>query len=378
MRGAYMKKYYLVLVLLITISLSACSNESSVLEDKLNEFDYYTEIVDFDAEHGENIKLLAAYNDYSTEVTYIYYSTNIQSDMELIFKLGEDIIYEDFIVREYDLGEDFIGEFTGTSLELTEDIVKVNMRLVPAGMAHAEHVTFSYFYQEFNVIKSTEDIDELNRVFISTEDFVDSEVHIIEDNLINVRTRNALIITLGIGVLAYFLCLKGYKKLYSNMLQKKLRDPKTKFKLIDINIYKYVSAIVIFIVIMISNVLLVGFIQSDYNKVDFYSKYNINYEDVSSDTINITYGGTYQYDNNVAFVEKGTTHNIMGFLYITLEDGMVSVVPEPDYGGYNYKVTYKFIESDYIDVSVKEWNTDTDEPFLEVILNRRLYFDVHR
>ena len=378
MKGDYMKKFYLILVLLVTISLSACSNESSILEDKLNEFDYYTEIVAFAAEHGENIKLLAAYNDNSTEVTYIYYSTNIQSDMELIFKLGEDIIHEDFIVREYDLGEDFIGEFTGTSLELVEDIVKVNMRLVPAGMSHAEHVTFSYFYQELNIIKTTENIDELNRVFISTEEYIDSEVHIIEDDLIRVRTRNALIITFGVGVLAYFLCLKGYKKLYSKMLQKKLKDQKVKFKLIDINIYKYVSAIVIFIIIVISNLVLVSFIQSDYNKVDFYSKYRINYEDLSSDTINIRYGGTYQYDNNVAFVEKGTTHNIMGFLYITLDDGMISVVPEPDYGGYNYKVTYKFIKSEYIDVSVKEWNTDTDDPFLEEILNRRLYFDVHR
>lgn len=373
-----MRKYLLLIVLLFVVSLSACSTKETTLESRIKEFDYYTEIVHFDADHGENITLLAAYNDNSSEVSYIYYSKNIESDMEILFKIEEEIIYEDFIVREYDLGEDFIGEFTGSSLGLSEDVSKVNMRLVPAGLAFAGSVTSSYFYQEFNLINSKNDIGELNRNFVSTDDYVESEVNIIEDDLISSRSRIVVVINVLLIIVLYFVFLQVYKKLYSNMLQKMIQNKTVKVKLMDINIYKYVSAIVLFIVVIILNLISVSIIMSDYNKVDFYSKYNINYEDVSSDTINLQYGGTYSYDQNVAFVEKGSTHSIMGSVYITLDDGMLAVVPEPDYGSYNYKVTYKFITSEFIDITVKEWNTVSDNPYLEEILNRRLYFDEHR
>jgi len=374
-----MKKVLLLLFLsFLTLSLSSCKEGLSIVETRVREFDYYTEIVDFDAEHGENIKLVVAYNEDSTEVTYIYYIENVQNDMEFLVKIDNEIIYEDFIVREYSLNKDFMGEFTGSSLELSEDSTLVNMRLIPAGFSNAEHVTFSYFYQEFNIIKSTAHINELHRNIVSTENYLNRDIQITEDNIQENRNMFAFFITLGVGAMFYISGLGIYKSLYSKALNRKLENPEISLKFPDLQVFKYISAVTILVLIIASNIILSSLISKNYDKVDFYSKYAVNYEQITSDTVNLEFGGTYQFDQNVAFIEKGTTHNIMGFLYIELDDGLVAVVPEPDYGGYNYRVTYRFIQSDYMDVTVKEWNETTNEPYLEDVLHRILYFDVHR
>lgn len=373
------KKYFLVMILLVIVfSLSSCEKPISILEEKVKEFDYYTEIVAFEHEQGINIKLLVAYDSDSTEVTYIYYSENTQSDLEVLFKLDDEIIYEDFIVREYHQNEDFIGEFTGSSIALDDEVTKIEMWLIHAGFSNAEHVGTSTFYQEFNLIKSTADLASLNRNFVSTDNYYDSKIQVIEDDLIVSRSAITFATTIFCAIIIYFALLKYYRKYYGRQIQKKLDGEANVRSIPDLNTFKYISAIVIVILVVIVNIIGAVYIQSTYNKVDFYDKYNVNYETYVSDKINLSYGGTNNLNQNIAFVEKNSTHRIMGYLYIVLDDGMTSIAPKQGNSGSNYQISYSFIQSNNMIVMVKDWNTDTDDWFLEEIFKRVLSFDEFR
>ncbi len=373
-----MKKlfYSMLIFLMFLFILSSCGTEPSEIELKIKSYDFYTEIVAFDDQFNRNIRLFVVYNENSKDVEYIYLMENVQDDYELIFKIDTNqIIYEDFIVKEYDEGKDFIGSFTGESIGLNDDITKISMWLMRPGLAWVEEPDSSIFYQEFNLIKSTDDLTTLNRNFISTDQFTLDGVNIINDDIIQSRTTTSFFIVVGISIILYVGGLRLYKKLCERELNKVLTNEHKKIKLMDIQAYKYISAIVLVILAIIGNTVAVVMIQSDYNKSDFYSKYSANYENVDSDEINLMYGGTYQLDHNVAFVEKGVTHRVMGNLHIELDDGMRSIVPNSSFGGYEFKIYYKFITSKYMNVQVEEWFDTNDGPEQQTIFNRTLYFD---
>ena len=373
-----MKKlfYSMLIFLMFLFILSSCGTEPSEIELKIKSYDFYTEIVAFDDLFNRNIRLFVTYNGNSTDVTYIYLMENVQADYELIFKIGTDqIIYEDFIVLAYDEGKNFMGSFTGESIGLDNDITKVSMWLMRPGIHWSEYPDSSILYQEFNLIKSTDDLTTLNRNFISTEQFTLSGVNIINDDIIQRRTTTSFILVISISIVLYAFGLKVYKQIYEVGLNKALIEGNKKIKLMDIQAFKYISAIALVILAIIGQTVAVVIIQADYNKSDFYSKYDANYENIDSDEINLMYGGTYQFDYNVAFVEKDDTHRVMGTLYIELDDGMTTIVSSNSFGGYEFKIFYKFITSKYMNVQVNEWFDTNSAPEQKTIFSRTLYFD---
>lgn len=357
-----MKRLLIIFMITITLFLSGCQNDLSPLEERIREFDYYTEIFDFTSEGRKNIKLLVAYNESSTEVTYIYYMDEIISDFEILFVVEDEIVYEDFVVVSYVENERLIGEFTGSSLELDNNVTLAKIMLVSPGFITVDSKVGKSVIQEFNVVNSTEDIIEVDRLFVSTENYLDRDIRVDDVNIIWNNTRTSFYIISLTFIALYIFSLYTYKKKYGLILIHKLNNPESNkySRFPDLQSFKYIVAIAYLLIAILSFITSIIIINNSYNSVELYDKYNVNYEEYTSDEVNLKIGRTRYNPVNeeaTAFVNKEGSHNIMGDLEVTLtgEYNHKTIVPSSSYGGYHFKLSYRFLQCDKVQIAVSDY-----------------------
>lgn len=372
-----MKKLILIIVVLTTLLLTGCSSDSlSPLENRIREFDYYTEIVDFKADY-KNLQLLAAYNENDEKVTYIYYMDEIVSDYEILFYVNGEIIHEDFVVVDYEKDGNLIGSFTSSSAGIKEDVVIAEMKLITPGFHTSDSYVGKFFVQEFTIVKLVNDIEQIERVFVSTKNYVDKDVMVAEINIVGDKSLGALLVTCIIATFIYLSSLLVYKSYYNKQIQKQLAYPNNKKRfLLDLVKYKYISLITVLILVIVSMSITVDVIESSFEKIELYDTYQLNYEEVVSESIMLKYGATEYQDNQVAFIQKDSSHNIIGTLEVIMggEHNHKAYVPNGSYGSYSYKITYRFLTSEYLEINVYEWEFG-EQSIYRNVFNRYLNFD---
>jgi hypothetical protein len=347
-----MKKNILAL-LFILLLLTGCSKETlHQLEEKIREYDYYTEIFNFDNDRL-NIQLYSVYNDGDEEVTYVYYSKDIQSDYEILVYVEDEIIYEDFVVKDYETDDQVIGTFQHSDFELDEDIVLAEIRVVSPGFITSDSYVGNYVAQEFYLLSTMDNLDALQRAFVETEDFQDLELEIDGLGALDQLRNNVTLIIVISMIVLYFISLYTYKSYYTNQLQNQLDNPTKKRFLPDIEKYKYITLILFVFLTIASIVLALYIIDNSKLEYEFYDQYQLNYEAVQSETVNLRYGSNTpttraeleDNTNQMAFVEKVASHKIIGYVEIITGDTypVKTIIPESSFGGYEYQVIYRHL-----------------------------------
>lgn len=351
-----MKKIMIMVLFLTTFLLSSCSGESlNQLEEKIRTFDYYTEIFTYKAEY-KNIRLFAAYSSTDSELTYIYYSDEIESDYEILVIYNDSIIYEDFVVDDYEEDNQIIGTFKYSDFVIEEDIALTEIRVVSPGFILVDSYVGCDVAQEFYILSSITDNDVIERVFVDASDYKDKELEIDGQGVLEQLRNRTLIIIVVITVALYCLNLYLYKSYYSKQLQKQLVDSSKKRFLPDITKYKYVSFIIIGFLALVAITTSIVIIDNGQLKFEFYDKYQLNYEAIESDSINLRYGSNKpttlaqmeDSSNQMAFVEKLPSHGLVGYLEVMTGDlyPVTTTIRGGGYGGFGYKLTYRHLMGD--------------------------------
>jgi len=352
----------IAIMIFILLFLTGCSDESSnLLELEIREFDYYTEVFTFDNDRL-NIRLFSAYNEGDVEVTYIYFSDNITSDYEILVYFDEQIVFEDFVVVDYEDDDQVIGTFKHSDFSIDEDIVLAELRVVSPGFISSDSYVGNAVAQEFYVLGDIADKDVLERAYVDASDFQDLELEVDGLGALDLL-RNR--ITIGIvisAVVLYFVCLYSYKLYYSSQLQKQLDNPRKKRFLPDITKFKYVSVIVFIILAIVANIVSLYIIGNSKLKYEYYDQYQLNYESVESETVNLRYGSNTPTtmveiedgSNQMAFVEKVSSHKIIGYVEIITGElyPVKTIIPASGSGGYEYQLIYRHLLGDSLTILV--------------------------
>ncbi len=359
-----MKKSTIALLFFVLLFLTGCSDESlNQLEEEIREFDYYTEVFTFNTERL-NIRLFSAYNEGDLEVTYIYYSDDITSDYEILVYYDSEIIFEDFVVVDYEDDNQVIGTFRHSDFSIDKDIALAEIRVVSPGFISSDSYVGNAVAQEFYILSSIDDIDVLERVYIDAFNYQDLELEVDGLGALDqLRSRTAIVIIIS-AVVLYFLCLYSYKSYYSNQLQKQLINPDKKRFLPDITKFKYVSFITFIFLTIVVIVISLYIIGNSKLKYEYYDQYQLNYEAVESEIVNLRYGSNTpttmaeleDNSNQMAFVEKVASHKIIGYVEIVTGENypVKTIIPESGYGGYEYQLIYRHLMGDSLTIVVYE------------------------
>lgn len=357
-----MKKVMIIFLFFIAILLSGCSSESlNQLEEKIREFDYYTEVFTFETERL-NVRLFSAYNNEDIEVTYIYYSDDIQSDYEILVYYDSEIIFEVFVVVDYEDDNQVIGTFKHSDFTIPEDIALAEMRIVSPGFITSDSYVGNYVAQEFYILSNIADKDVLDRVYVDASSYQDLELEMDGLGALDQLRNRTMIIIIATAVVLYFICLYTYKTYYSTQLQKQLSNPGKKCFLPDITKFKYVSFIVFIFLAIVAIIVSLYIIGSGKLKYEYYDQYQLNYEAVESETVNLRYGSNTpttmaeleDNSNQMAFVEKVSSHKIIGYVEIITGElyPVKTIIPEGSYGGYEYQLIYRHLMGDSLTIVV--------------------------
>lgn len=378
-----MKKILIVVSLIAITFLSACQSETdNHLETFVKEYDQYTEIVDFTREGTMDLKF--AVLTKGEEVTYLYYLEGVDRDREIVIFVGDTIVHEAFIVQDYLEGDTFYGTFTASELNITQP-TEALFKLVSPGSHMSDSVGVD-FKQEFMIIDSIYDTRELDRVFVDTEDFVDTDVTLYSYDYTYQQIRFTMILSVIIGIVVYVLSLVFYKKKYNQIVNFKLQNPNdTKYKKWpDLKAFRVLSLLIIIVLWFVVNIITSSIYNTQYEQKTGYNADTIMYEEVVSDFVNLDLGYTQRHpDFNgrrleydyVAFVHKNSSHNIIGDLEVTLigEHEMKGYVYSWSHGGYKYELNYTYISNIEFQVSVYEW-TDSNGELEYVEVFKRIFF----
>jgi len=357
-----MKKGMIALLFIVSILLSGCSGESlNQLEEKIREFDYYTEVFTFETERL-NIRLFSAYNNEDSEVTYIYYSDDIQSDYEILVYYEGEIIFEDFVVVDYEDDRQVIGTFKHSDFTIDEDIALAELRIVSPGFITSDSYVGNYVAQEFYILGNIADKDVLERVYVDASSYQDLELEVDGLGALDQLRNRTMIIIVGTAVILYFISLYTYKSYYSNQLQKQLDNPNKKRFLPDITKFKYVSFIAFVFAAIFTIITSLYIIDNGKLKYEFYAQYQLNYEAVESETVNLRYGSNTpttmaeveDNSNQMAFVEKVSSHKIIGYVEIITGEiyPVKTIIPESGSGGHEYQLIYRHLMGDSLTIVV--------------------------
>lgn len=357
-----MKKGMIALVFIVSILLSGCSGESlNQLEEKIREFDYYTEVFTFESKRL-NIRLFSAYNNDDSEVTYIYYSDDIQSDYEILVYYDGAIILEDFVVVDYEDDNQVIGTFKHSDFTISEDIALAELIIASPGFIMSDSYVGNNVGQEFYILGSIADKDVLERVYVAAPSYQDKELEVDGLGALDKLRNRVMVIIIAITIVLYFISLYMYKSYYSNQLQKQLDNPSKKRFLLDITKFKNVSFIAFVFAAIFTIVTSIYIIDNGMLKYEYYDQYQLNYEAVESETVNLRYGSNTpttmteveDNSNQMAFVEKVSSHKIIGYVEIITGElyPVKTIIPGSSHGGYEYQLIYRHLMGESFSIIV--------------------------
>jgi hypothetical protein len=369
-----MKKILIVLLFTSLLLLTGCTkDEATPLEKLVSEYETYSEIVDFTREGTLDLKLSVLTK--GKQVTYLYYLEEIDRDREIVIFVEDEIVHEAFIVSDYLDDNTFYGMFTAVDLDITET-TKAEFRLVSPGFHLNESVGVD-IRQEFNIITSTDDLEDLGRVFIEVSDFEDGEVVLYTYEYTSKLIRTTGIVSSIALILVFALGLVIYKKKYKIIVNFKIQNPTSiKYRRWpDLILYRLLSGALVLVIWISVNIVLNNIYFNQYENKTGYNEDTLRYEEVISEEVNLRLGYTERYSrlssnpDYVAFVHKESSHNIIGDLEVTLsgDEEMKAYVYPWGYGGYSYEVNYTYIQNMEFTVRVFDWKSDgNDVEYVEI------------